>query len=333
MSSAVYLDDIVMKRESKSFTDSLYAVLTAAHLFEGPKYMLSGLSGMAFKFTVHEQLLPMSVTAYGQWGITHQPAVDNLGVYTVSDSGRTRHPTFNTYQQEAIKWVKESLDSGIGVIYWIPEFGVIHGYDDADQVFFVLNGWSDESQVLLYDNFGVNDTPFWYCQLVGGKVEVDRKEMVLESLRLAITDWETPYRTLPYTDIASGRLAYSYLIRALEQGQYHESGAVYILNAYRYSRMEIMAYLRDVHDLFKDLREAYDMYKQLVHDISAISSCFVTTGQTEKIDLTYIPKLTAILQAAKQYEEQAIEQFKMVSDQYPDLKRFTVPRWGSHAPR
>lgn len=61
-----------MKRESKSYTDSLHAVLTHAELFRGPKYALSGYTGMAFKLSIHERLLPMSVTAYGQWGDSHK---------------------------------------------------------------------------------------------------------------------------------------------------------------------------------------------------------------------------------------------------------------------
>lgn len=172
--SGVYLDSIQMKRESKSYTDSLHAVLTAAHLFSGPKYRLSGLSGMAFKFSVHERLLPLSVSAYGQWGIEHGPAVDNLGLFTIWDGGRTRHPTFRYYQNDAVRWVKDSLDRGIGVIYWVPEFGVIHGYDDEDRVFYLQDGLSEESQVMLYDNFGLNFTPFWYCQAFG-ETAVDRE--------------------------------------------------------------------------------------------------------------------------------------------------------------
>jgi len=227
MAASVLLDNLVMERESKSYTDSLYAVLTAAGLFNGPKYMLSGLSGMAFKFTVHERLLPMSVTAYGQWGDEHQPAVTNLGLYAEWDAGRTRHPTYRYYQKEAIAGVKSSLDRGIGSIYWLPEFGVIHGYDDGDGVFFVQDGHSAESRVVLYDNFGLNFTGFWYVQIFDEKVDVPIRDMILESLRMAIDDWETPHKTLPKRDIASGRLAYRYLIRGLENADYDEDGAVY----------------------------------------------------------------------------------------------------------
>lgn len=331
--SSVCLDHIRMKRESKSYTDSLYAVLTAAHLFNGPKYMLSGLSGMAFKFTVHEDLLPMSVSAYGQWGDEHRPAVDNLGIFTVWDAGRTRHPTFSYYQEDAVRWVKNSLDRGIGVIYWIPEFGVIHGYDDEDRVFYVQDGWSKESQVVLYDNFGLNFTSFWYCQVFGEKVNAPIEDMILESLRLAIDDWDIPYKTLPNKDIASGKLAYTFLIRGLEKGEFDEGGAVYILDSYVYSRTEIRDYLRDIRGAWTELEKAFHLYEQLVHIVSDIKDCIKETAGVRRVDPERIQKLVTILTAAESLEEQAISHFRMLSDKHPDLKRSTVPRWGSHSPR
>lgn len=62
------LDNLIMKRESKSYVDSLHAILTHTGQFQGSKVVLAGYTGMAFKLSVHRRLLPMSVTAYGQWG-------------------------------------------------------------------------------------------------------------------------------------------------------------------------------------------------------------------------------------------------------------------------
>jgi hypothetical protein len=333
--TSLILDNIQLKRESKSFTDCLYAVLTAAGLFHGPKYMLSGLSGMAFKFTVHEQLLPLSVTAYGQWGTEHGPAVDNLGIFTASDGGRTRHPTFRYYQQDAVRWVKQYLDRGFGAIYWLPEFGVIHGYDDEDQVFYVQNGRSKDSLIVLYDNFGLNSTPFWYCRVFGERVLVPLADQVLESLRMAIDDWDTPHKTLPNTDIGSGRLAYTYLIRGLEQGGYNERGAVYILDSYLSSRTEIANYLDEVRDVLSGLDEATHLYQELVRDTAAAASCIrMAKGTNEKrVDRERIGELCAMLTHAQALEEQAVERFRLISAQFPDLKRSTIPRWGWHIPK
>ncbi|GAF09632.1 hypothetical protein JCM16418_3783 [Paenibacillus pini JCM 16418] len=321
-----------MKRESKSFIDSLYAILTAADLFSGPKYMLSGLSGMAFKFSVHEQLWFMSVSAYGEWGTVHQPAVDNLGLFTSYDGGRNRHPTFRYYQQDAVQWIKASLDQGIGVIYWIPEFGVIHGYDDEDEIFWVQNGVNAGSQVVLYDNLGINSTPFWYVQMVGGKVEVPVEVAILEAIRMAIDDWDTDH-ILSNASVATGRMAYTFLIRALNLESFDEKGAVYILRSYQYSRSEIRDFLQEACLHLGGLQEALSSYDQLNEIVVPVQTYMIMQDGHRKIDRRRIPELVEILIQATALEEEAMRVFRHISSQYPDPIRSTVPRWGKHTPR
>ncbi|MFD0710801.1 hypothetical protein [Paenibacillus sp. GCM10027626] len=318
--SAVYLDHVHLKRESKSFVDSLYAILTAADLFNGTKYMLSGLTGMAFKFTVHERLLPLSVSAYGNWVDEHAPALDNIGLHAEQDAGRTRHPTFQYYQQQAIEWIKQTLNQGIGVIYWIPEFGVIRGYDDQDEVFYVQDGLSLEDHIVLYDNLGLNMTEFWYVGVIDARIEVSLEKMVLESVRLALEDWNTPHKTLPNKDIASGRLAYTFLIQALRSGSFDEQGARYIMSSYLYSRQEIKQYLHDVRYLWPQLEAAYAAYDQLV------------TGMAGW-DMHNQPELIAKLERAAELEESAMTQFRLLSALFPDPSRETVRRWGRSTAR
>ncbi|KAI7242678.1 hypothetical protein KC345_g12188, partial [Hortaea werneckii] len=158
---------------------------------------------------------------------------------------------------------KQSLDHGLACVYWIPEFGVIHGYDEDDRVFHVQDGWSQGTRYVLYDNLGLNITPFWYCQFVGDKVDIPLRDAVLESLRLALDDWETPYKTLPDLSIASGRLAYSFLIRGLQQGDFDTRGAAYILESYLTSRSEISAYLQEVQSVLPGLAEVHSLYAEL----------------------------------------------------------------------
>ncbi|WP_342549430.1 hypothetical protein NST69_12240 [Paenibacillus sp. FSL P2-0089] len=326
--------DVRMQRESKSFTDALYAVLTAAGLFEGPKFLLSGLSGMAFKFTVHEKLLPMSVTAYGQWGTEHRRAVDNLGIFLVDDGGRTRHDSFGAYQRIAIDCVKQSLDRGLACLYWIPEFGVIHGYDEDDRVFYVQDGWSGETQYVLYDNFGLNFTPFWDCMYVGERVMIPLQDTVLESLRLALEDWETPHKTLPDSSLGSGRLAYSFLIRALQQGGFDSYGAIYILESYMTSRIEISAYLREVQSVLPGLKEVSRLYDELVEGLRGPLAAAISEKNSGKLLMqVQLPSLCSALKKALELEERAMQQVTKISGQYPDRKRSTLPRWGAHTAR
>ncbi|WP_246310823.1 C39 family peptidase [Paenibacillus xylanilyticus] len=329
----VWLDNLMVKRESKSYVDSLYAILTHTGQFQGTKYVLAGYTGMAFKLSVHRRLLPMSVTTYGQWGEAHRPGIDNLGIFTIWDGGRTRHATFEYYQREAVNWVKRSLDEGKGVIYWIPEFGVIHGYDDADRIFYVQDGWNKEPQILLYDNFGLNFTGFWYCQVFGEQVRISEKDMLLESLRLAIEDWDIPYRLLPDRNIASGRMAYDVWVHALQSGDYDESGAAYLLESYCQSRTEIHMYMQDFRGIWNELDQACACYDQLGTLIHRMKGCMVQQDNRRMLRPDAVDELIQDLLKAKELEEQAIHYFRIISLKFPDRKRSTVPRWGAHSAR
>ncbi|CAI6084265.1 hypothetical protein PAECIP112173_04229 [Paenibacillus sp. JJ-100] len=329
----IILDHLMMKRESKSYVDSLHAILTHTGQFQGSKYLLAGYTGMAFKLAVHRRLLPLSVTAYGQWGEAHRLGIDNLGIFTIWDGGRTRHSTFRYYQQDAVNWVRRSLDEGTGIIYWIPEFGVIHGYDDSDRIFYVQDGWSKEPEILLYDNFGLNFTGFWYCQMFGDQVRIPEQQMLLESLRLAIEDWDTPYRLLPDRNIASGRQAYDVWIQALRSRDFDESGAAYILESFCHSRTEIRMYLQDVRGIWNELDQACACYEQLGTLIDQMRGYMVQQENRRILRPDTTEDLAHVLVKAKALEDEAVNYFREISRKYPDLKRSTIPRWGAHSAR
>ncbi|CAG7647482.1 hypothetical protein ACFQI7_20240 [Paenibacillus allorhizosphaerae] len=309
-------------RESKTFVDCLHAVLVAAGLSNEPKYMLSGKTGMAFKFCVHKELLPLSVTAYGEWIEEHQPAAENIGIASAIYCGHTRHHTFPLYREAFIREMKASIERGVGVIFWEPEFCVIHGYDDDDEVFFYSDGRSHEEKIKLYDNFGLNFTPYWYAHLILGQVERDPLDVVLQSLRTAVREWETPYKTPPNIDIGSGQLAYRYWIAALEKGGFHPFGASYILSSAAYSRRELHAYFREIAPLIPGLTDVIPLYNEL--------DALYQDGLTRHSNNAF--KLAAMLKEAAAMEERTVQCIRAIIDGYPAADR-PMPRWGSAPPR
>jgi len=107
MSKAIIQTELL--KESRSYIDCLYAVLKYKGMFSLPKFMLSGMSGIAFKFVVHKRLLPSSLDMYN-WVTENWKAVDTLGIYTETYEGSQLNPTFPLYRKEAIKKIKDSGD-------------------------------------------------------------------------------------------------------------------------------------------------------------------------------------------------------------------------------
>ncbi|MGV3465356.1 MAG: hypothetical protein ACO1OT_08700 [Heyndrickxia sp.] len=264
--------DIQIKKQSRSYLNSLHAILTAANLFEGPIYMLSGMTGMSFKFTVLKNLPPRSVNSYGAWVNENWTAVNRIGIYNEAGADRLRHRTFPLIQKHAIQHIIESIDRGIAVLYWIPEFGVIQGYDLEEKVLFYQKAggfyeskqmYGTNQEVLLFDNVCKNFSSIWFYQVFGEKVDKDRKEIYIDSLKSAVHDWITEYKS---EHAASGRKAYETIIHAMEEQDYDKRGADYILRTYRQSKLEIYQYLNVVAEEFSFLEPVVSMYKD-IHEI------------------------------------------------------------------
>ncbi|WP_019423192.1 hypothetical protein [Paenibacillus sp. OSY-SE] len=330
------LEGIDFKRENRSYIDALHAILTAAGRFAGTKSMLSGMTGMAFKFIIHEYLSESSMTAYGYWGKEHGEAAERLGWANVSPAGYIRHPTFPLARKQAERSIKLSIDRGLGVVFWLPEFAVIHGYDDEDEVYFYRDGWSQDEQVMLYDNFGVagNGTPFWFYQLLLDKWDRPEADIYRESLRAAVSEWETPHKTAPDQAFASGRPAYDYLIQALESRRYSASGGTYILKSYAGIKRDIVAYLEAIQAelglteaVLQAYREVDAVYRHICRFIRADEG-------TAALDQASFPALLKSVREAKELEEKAVHELKACigcEDRLPG--ELDIALWGIASPR
>lgn len=61
--------------------------------------------------------------------------------------------------------------------------------------------------------------------------------------------------------------------------------------------------------------------------------CMQENQGVRQIDSDRIAELVTELGVAEVLEDQAIRLFQVISEQYPDRKRTTLPRWGAHSPR
>jgi hypothetical protein len=332
------LGNIELSRGSHPFIDCLHGVLTAAGLFDKPKYMLSGMSGLSFKFIAHKRLIISSTLMYDR-AAEHRNAIDILGVYAESWAGRINNCTFQLHQKHLIKRIKESIDEGYGVIGWITvgqrrdvDFCIIYGYDDNDRVLFYKTRGRNEQLLMLYENVGIVNAASWCYHFIGERVEKDIIDIYRKSLETAIDEWEIPYK-LPHqtnSEFASGRRAYKHMIEALEKGDYDEYGANSIINYYITYKQEIYQYLKEVIKEFPELDGALERYGKL-KDISTDMEGLIVRGwDRNKLDKSKAPGLIKCFKEAEEVEESAVNElkayFKEMLDNrfidYFDVKKF-----------
>lgn len=75
------LENIQLGKTRTAYIASVDGVLRNAGLWQEETWKLMGLTGMAFRFIIHDQICPSSVTVY-DWVRDHFAIVDRIGIYS-----------------------------------------------------------------------------------------------------------------------------------------------------------------------------------------------------------------------------------------------------------
>lgn len=309
---------------SRSYIDCLYALLTSAGLFHLPKYMLSGMTGMAFKFVVHKRLLPSSLDMYS-WQFENWQAVNMLGIYNESYSGSLMDYTFPLYRKQMIHKIKTSVNEGKAAIGWgteRPVFCLYTGYKEDDEVLFFRDSESRDNEVLLYDNFGLVSEGNWYVQIIGNSSKKDYRDIFTESLACAIREWNTEYKVSQ--EYGSGKGAYQNLLQAFENKDFNVSGVYYFLNTYIDIKSDIGTYMDSVIKEIPELAEVADLYHKLSATIQPLKQIKLT-GQFSD-DIKYIPLASDIFRSALHIEDKAVQELEKYLHDYISNSNYNPSR-------
>ncbi|MGD9161046.1 MAG: hypothetical protein PVG39_21690 [Desulfobacteraceae bacterium] len=292
------LDNINMGMSWTTYMGSVHGVLKGAGFWDDSVEMLMGMTGMAFHFIVHSQTCPSSVTVYN-WVSEHFLMMDRIGI--CSESTHIENPgnlnTFDKARTMAVSRIKESIDNGIGVVVWAPtpvlEFGIINGYDDDDEVFFVQDCMNKSPDPLLYSNLGKSEVPVLFIQRFYDRINVEPEKIFRDSLHFGLYQWERGSNIPMY---ASGRGGYLNLINALEKKDFNPFGLAYLLAVYADSKRNIENYIKYIiseSKYLKGLDEASDIYGDIKDKYNELTELvpFRGPGQGELNDKNIGPVL------------------------------------------
>ena len=309
------LEDVNMAEGFRSsYLASVAGILEAADMWNGKPSMLAGLTGLAFHFIVHKKTCPSSVTIY-DWQQEHLTMLDRLGIHSevFQISYQPGLHTFEPLQAQAISRIKASIDRGVGVVVWSPspllEFGIITGYDDKDQVFFIQDCTCQEPDPLLYDNLGKSDVSILFYQIFYDKIPVPIEKTIQQSLEFGVEQWEKEFHINPH--YASGKKGYTHLIDALKQG-YDKFGLAYIFFSYSRSKEHLYHYLDTIsqNNDFQDLKEAATLYQQVADKFKEMKEILPFQGAETELDTSNVERLVNLVKEAYLLENQAMEIIK-----------------------
>lgn len=259
---------------SGSYIEAMHAILAHAGWIDCSPSTLTGMTASCFRFTVNRRLTEESATAYN-WMAEHFVAGDFIGVTTSQHAGFSFEATFPLYQTYAVSLLTSSIDKGRGGVFWKDRFVIATGYDDARRLLYYADGSDREESVMSYDEFGRNESPYWYVQIFESQVAADPIDVYKESLLQAVFKWVTHDPMLPEPEYACGRRAYDAIMIALQSGDYSPPEAWSVLCAYAGYKRDIMQYMNELRTLLPNTETIASHYSE----VSRIWNDIIGAGQ------------------------------------------------------
>ncbi|PTM57868.1 RNA polymerase sigma factor [Desmospora activa] len=211
---------------SASWT-SIAAAITTAIGYTGQDVSLSdvmGYTGHAFRLNIHKGDVDVAGPTAYKWNPVVSRGLAHLG-FEVSDVG-AQAQTSPEKLTEAVDLIHDSIDRGIPVVTWdlfVPEFGLIYGYDDEAQTFAAVDFKNDGK--LPYDQLGMGEIKELAVFALGKWKPVDKKHAFLQALTMAV---EHAYGKEPaLRGFVQGVAAYDTWIEAFESGTVDPFGNSY----------------------------------------------------------------------------------------------------------
>lgn len=317
---AVIIADLKMSIESESYIDAMHAIVAYKGWFSFSKPVLAGMTASAFRFTVNRRLTAESHTAYN-WIAENFLAADFIGVAASSAAGFSFDATFPLYKQNAIAQIKEAIADGTGAIIWNDKFVLAVGYDDAQEILFLSNGRTEELELLPYESFGSNASPYWYYQVFESQIPLDHLEICRESLMQAINKWETHDPMLPEKDYACGRAAYDALVMAIKSGDFDHRGLTVVIRSYAAAKRDIRLYFAELKTYWPKLQLAEEQYVLVEAVFREAEQLAGSICRRNGLDFEAGKQLIDILAKAQQAENRAIEIIKAFMRETIDIRR------------
>ncbi|RKN84535.1 hypothetical protein [Paenibacillus ginsengarvi] len=168
-------------------TGSMYSILQHTALKHLSLVEVAGYTANAFRIIIDRERVNVAGYSAFEWPLHHKEQFENLGVSTRYEGGPTSMPPSPEELERALELIQWSLDRGIPVMAWdlfVPDFGVIYGYNDETRTLRCRHVTKDGE--LPYEMLGRGQAPELYVIAVTETMAVDKRTMLRGALKLAV---------------------------------------------------------------------------------------------------------------------------------------------------
>ncbi|TCZ76560.1 RNA polymerase sigma factor [Paenibacillus albiflavus] len=252
--------------------------------------MVMGLTGFAFQNIIFGEDVNIAGPTLFHFDSVIKRGLRNLGYEAVSVEGMKAEvgpnanliaPSLMTSEAaekrpmhdllpNALDLIHRSINRGYPVVAWdvfIPEFGVIYGYDDEQQTLYAAD--VSKEGTLSYNHLGRSLTSDLFVVAIDSERAIDPAASLRSALDMILEHYAGK-DTLCVPNSAHGIAAYDLWISAFRNGQIEPNGNSYCLAVVHDARLYATAFLQELSTTWKGDSPEADQIRTLCADAAAV---------------------------------------------------------------
>ncbi len=199
-------------------TGSIYSILQYTERKDLSLVEVAGYTTNAFRIIIDRERVNVAGYSAFEWPLHHQEQFANLGFRTRYEGGPTEIPPTQEELERALELIHWSLDRGIPVLAWdlfVPEFGIIYGYDDEARTLRCRDITKDGE--LPYEKLGRGQVHELYVMAITDTLPADKWTMLHGALRMAVRHAREQGYKREHSQYRNGLAGYDAWIEAFEK--------------------------------------------------------------------------------------------------------------------
>jgi RNA polymerase sigma factor (sigma-70 family) len=310
-------------KEWKSCKNSFAGAVAAMLCHMGrDEYSLAdvmGLTGQAFRLTIQEECIDVTGPMMYFWEPRFRDGLLNLG-HESKHSGDGGMPPTPFMLGKGIAHIRHSIMRGVPVVAWdlfTPEFGIIYGYDDAEQLLYAED--KRAKKTIRYDQFGRGASGGLFVISVTEEASISYWTAVKNALHMAIRHM---HGELTFVGYVCGLDAYDCWIAAYRRRSVDPLGNAYTVEIAADAREHAASFLRKLEqqltsagyaDSSAIAAEAAGWYENIAAALGELCGLFPFPTGGSPNDPVQAEMAIQILERVKQEEEAAISELIKLS--------------------
>lgn len=299
--------------------------------------MILGLSGHAFRLTIVPESIHIAGPTMFHFQRVLQQGLRNMGFESraVTSYHLACAPSLNTSHvdpsllspearekrqlsallPEALELVHRSIEKGHPVLAWdlfMPEFGLIYGYDDEKNVFYAGDNCRNDSTI-PYENLGRGILEELFVLAIDRAIPINHRTMLTNAIQSALVH----YRGEEPQDLScvNGLAAYAAWQQAYEKGTVEPNGNSYTTVVVANARRNASLFWNEIVDTWTDsefdeirplMKEAARLYGVIADDFATLTELFPFPAGGEPNAAEQGKQAVALLRAIEQNEREAV---------------------------